>query len=57
MNEHKSIIQETSNSNKNYYIIKNARSFTNICSHYQATNTNIYYNIFRLKVSVQNNHF
>ena len=36
----------TKNSNKNYFIIKNARSFMNNCSHYQATNTMINVTIF-----------
>ena len=33
INKQQSIIQETSNSNKHYFIIKSARSFMNICSH------------------------
>ena len=37
--------------------MKNARSFGNMCSHYQAINTNRNYNFFRLNLHVQNNHF
>ena len=46
------------NSNKNYFIIKNARFFMNSCSHYQVTNTMINVTIFSiLKVYVYDNHF
>ena len=34
-------ILETSNGNKNHFIIRNERFFANICSHYQAGNINI----------------
>ena len=46
-----------SNSNRNYFIIKYAITLPNICSHYQPTNTNKYYNFFRLRFYIKNNHF
>ena len=57
MNEHQSTISENQIAIKKYFIVKNARTFTNICSHYQPASTTKYHKISRFEFHEQNVNF